>query len=233
MLKNFAAQPRPEQKALKTKATQQQKRDWLAALILWATYTGALSKALAPTLYALINETGQDAMRQVGQQPGQFDPTTAAVMSYYQARADKIAADVNAETEKQLRASLGQGVDDDESSDQMRARIELVFGAALTYRADRITTTETTRAQGWADVEAWKQAGNVTGKQWNTAADERVCPFCRSLDGTIISLDSNFLSLGDVLNVDGQSLSINYEDVGSPPEHANCRCTLDPVIISA
>lgn len=31
------------------------------------------------------------------------------------------------------------------------------------------------------------------------------------------------------MSVDGQSLSLNYDDVISPPLHANCRCTLLPV----
>lgn len=208
------------------------KRDWLAGLILWSAYTDKMAKALAPILFAIVAETGKDAMSQVGRQPSQFDPTTTPVMDFSQQRSSKIATDVNAETEKQLRASLSQGADNNETDSQMRARVEAVFGAALTYRADRITTTEMTRAEGFADVQAWSQAGNVTGKEWFCTLDERTCPFCESLDGVVVSLDEDYLTLGDVMNVDGQSLAINYDDVGEPPAHANCRCQLLPVTVS-
>lgn len=208
--------------------TQQQKRDWLAGLIAWLYFNDRLSAALKPILYGLLIETGQDAMTQAGKQPSQFDPSTAAVLKYVQDRSDKIATDVDAETEKQLRASLGQGIDGGDSDDQLRARIEEVFGAALTYRADRITTTETTRAQGFADIQAWKQAGTVTGKEWFVQSGNP-CPFCESLDGTIVSLDSDYYSLGDVITADGQTMSISYDDIGSPPIHPNCQCILVPV----
>ncbi len=227
MLSNFVA-VQPPQKSYKAKMTQQQKRDWLAGLIAWLYFTNALSAALKPLLYALLVETGQDAISQVGKQPSQFDPTTSAILKYAQDRSDRIAGDVNSETEKQLRAGLGQGLDNGESSDQLRARIEEVFGAALTYRADRIARTETTRAQGFADVQAWKQAGTVTGKEWLVQSGNP-CPFCESLDGVIVSLDSNYYSLGDVITADGKTMSINYDDVGSPPVHPNCQCTLIPV----
>lgn len=205
------------------------KRNYLAALVAWSVYDDTMRKALAPILYALIVETGKQAMQQISRDPSQFDPTTLSILNQYQHRATKISTDVNAETEKQLRASISKGIDQGESQDELQARIEAVMGAALTYRANRIAQTEVTRAQGFGDIEAWLQAGTVTGKEWYTAQDERVCPFCDSLDGTIISLDDNFLALGDVMRVGGQELAINYEDVDEPPAHVNCRCQLLPV----
>ncbi len=231
VLNNFQTNPRPSGKSYTAKMTQQQKRDWLAGLIAWLYFTNAMSGVLKPILYGLLVETGMDAISQVGKQPSQFDPTVVAITKYMTDRSNKIAGDVNAETEKQLRASLGQGLDNSESNDQIRARIEEVFGAALTYRSDRITTTETTRAQGFADITAWKQAGNVTGKEW-TVQSGNPCPFCQSLDGTIVSLDSNYYSLGDVVDAGGKTMTVSYDDVGSPPIHPNCQCILTPITVS-
>lgn len=211
---------------------KKRKQDWLAALLLWPTYTDAMRAALAPLLYTLIVETGQDAIQQVGLEPSQFDQTSLDVLNYAQERGLKIATDVNAETEKQVRASLGQGIDNNENDDQLRARIEVVMGAALTYRADRIARTETTRALGFADVTAWKQAGNVSGKEWYVQS-RNPCAFCTQLDGVIVSLDDNYYTLGDVVEADGKKLSINYENVPAPPVHVNCQCVLLPVLISA
>lgn len=211
--------------------SKQDKKDWLAALLLWPTYDDAMRKAIAPILYALIVETGKQAMGQVNLDPSMFNPTTVEILNYYTQRAAKIATDVNDETEKQLRASLGQGIDAGESDDELAARIEDVMGAALTYRADRIAKTETTRAQGFGDIEAWTQAGTVTGKEWFVQSNNP-CAFCRSLNGTIVSLDSNFYSLGDVITADGKTMAINYDNVPTPPIHVRCQCIVLPIMVT-
>lgn len=190
-----------------------------------------MSAAIAPILFALIAETGKEAMSEISLDPSMFNPASSEVMAYYQDRADRIATDVDTETAKQLRATISQGVDDDESDDELRARIETVMGAALTYRADRIARTEVTRAQGFADEEAWSQSGLVTGKEWYCVQDERLCANCRALDGRIVGLDSNFYSLGDVVTNDGRTININYDDIVAPPLHANCRCRILPVTV--
>ncbi|RAN78008.1 hypothetical protein B5P43_18425 [Bacillus sp. SRB_336] len=213
------------------RVTKADKKDYLAALLTWAAYDAAMAASIAPILYSLIVETGKTATGDLNLDPSMFNGTTPEVLAYYQDRANRIATDVDAETEKQLRATLGQGIDNNESDDELQARIEIVMGAALTYRADRIARTEVTRAQGFADVEAWTQSGIVYGKEWYAILDERTCPWCNSLDGTIVSLDSDFLSLGDVLTVDGKSLNISYDDVGEPPAHVMCRCRLLDVTV--
>jgi HK97 family phage portal protein len=216
-------------KAYKSRsATQKQKRDYLAALLAWSASSDAMRKVLQPIIFTLLVETGKQATGEVNLDPSMFNSTALPVLNYSQQRAQKIAEDVNAETEKQLRATLGQGMDNDESDDQLRARIETVMGAALTYRADRIATTEVTRAQGFADVTAWQQAGTVTGKAWYTTSGNP-CVFCQSMDGVIVSLDSDFYSLGDVMNVGGKTLAINYENIAYPPIHPRCACIIQPI----
>lgn len=225
---NNAQTAKPRSYRHKDSQSQKDKRDYLAALLLWSTYSDMMRKALAPILYALLIETGKDAMGQVNLDPSMFNTTALPILNYSQQQAQRIADDVDAETEKQLRASVGQGVDNNESDDELRARIELIFGAALTYRAARIAKTETTRAQGFADIEAWKQSGVVTGKEW-TVQSGNPCKYCDSMDGVIVSLDQNYFSLGDVLTVDGQSLNIDYDNIASPPVHVNCQCILLPI----
>ena len=213
------------------KVTKADKRDYLAALLVWADYDESMAKALEPILFALIAETGKSAMGEVNLDPSMFNPTSQAVLDYYKERAGKIATGVNAETEKQLRATLSQGIDAGEADDELQARIEGVMGAALSYRTDRIARTEVTRAQGFADNEAWRQSGVVTGQEFYCVRDERTCPFCLQTDGTIVGLDSNFYSLGDVVVAGGKTLNITYDDVSTPPLHANCRCRVLPVTI--
>jgi SPP1 gp7 family putative phage head morphogenesis protein len=158
-----------------------------------------------------------------------FDPFTPAIKDYFESRALKVVKDVNDETKKQLRATLSQGVQDGESGYELRARVEAVFGNASTMRADRIARTETSRAQGFGDIQAWTQSGVVSGKEWFTAEDERVCPFCDDMDGKVVGLEDNFFDKGDSLEAGGKTLDLNYDDVPSAPLHVGCRCVLLPV----
>lgn len=205
------------------------RKDWLSDLIDWAMYNEDFRQAIQPTVHAVLLEAGQEAMQQVGRQPSTYDPFSPALTKYFQERSTKIATDVDDETAKQIRASLNEGVLEHEGPTQLRARVENVMGNATTYRADRIARTEVTRAQGYADIEAWRQSGVVSGKEWFTAEDEHVCPFCDDLDHQVYGLDENFFDKGDTLKVGDQKQDYNYDDVTSPPLHVNCRCVLLPV----
>ncbi|MEB0287221.1 phage minor head protein [Cryobacterium sp. 10S3] len=177
-----------------------------------------------PIIYSLTVETGQDAVRQIGMDPSQFNPITAGVVNGSRNQANKAAQAINDETEKQLRATLSAGIDEGESDEELLARVEAVLGSALTMRTARISTSEAYRAMGKADIEAWTQSGKVTGKEWYTAKDERVCNMCNSMDGVIIAIDQPFFELGDVVRVGSQTLNISYGSVEAPPMHVSCRC---------
>ncbi|MBY4210805.1 minor capsid protein [Rhodococcus fascians] len=190
-----------------------------------------MAKTHAPLLLGVIAETGKYSMEQVALDPSLFNTFNQAIQDYYQGRSNKVAKDTNDETEKQLRAELSQGIQAGETSFELRARIEKVFGSALTYRADRIARTEVTTAQSFADIEAWTQSGVVESKEWYTALDERVCKFCRLMHGKVIGLKANFFSKGDVFEGDdGKTISLDYTDINGPSLHANCRCTLLPIV---
>jgi SPP1 gp7 family putative phage head morphogenesis protein len=193
---------------------------------VWAAANLALADEMRPILYMLMVETGEDAIVQAGKQAGEFNPLDPAVVNSARAQAQKAAVAINSETDKQLRASLSQGIDAGESTEQLTARAEAIMGNTLTMRTARIAETESTRAMGNADVLAWVQAGTVTGKEWYTAKDERVCPWCGQLDGVIIALDADYYQLGDTVEAQSRTLNIAYEDVGSPPLHNQCRCVV-------
>jgi SPP1 gp7 family putative phage head morphogenesis protein len=116
-----------------------------------------------------------------------------------------------------------------ESTFQLRARVELIMGSASTMRADRIARTEVARAQGYGDIQAWSQSGIVESKEWYTARDEHVCPFCNALDGKVFKLTESIFSKGDAFTVGDQKLDLSYDDVQSAPLHVSCRCALLPV----
>jgi SPP1 gp7 family putative phage head morphogenesis protein len=205
------------------------RKDWLQDLIDWAAAAESFGAAIEPTIHATLLQAGRDAMQDIGIDAGQFDPFTPAIIEYFHDRSAKIANDVTDETEKQLRASLSEGVIAGGSTYELRARVEAVMGNASTMRADRIARTEVSRAQGYGDLQAWTQSGAVSGKEWYTARDEMVCPFCNAMDGRVAKLNEDFFTKGDSQTVNGKTQHYNYDAVPSPPLHVNCRCTLLPV----
>lgn len=218
----------------------QKAKDYVTDLLDWVEAGEQLKLALEPSLLQVIIDTGMDAMQQLGLQPTLWDPYAEAVQAYFNERTTRIAHDVNEETEKQLRATLTEGINAGESGHQLRARIAAVMGIAATTRADNIAQTEVARAQSAADIFAWEQSGVVEAKEWYTAQDERVCKFCGPMHGTIIGLHANFFDKGDVQTETGKNrkgeestyiLKHDYDDVPGAPLHPRCRCTLLPVRI--
>lgn len=205
------------------------RKDWLKDLIDWTGATDSLRQAIQPIVFSTLLETGKEAMHEVGRDASMFDPYAPALRAYFQDRSLRVAQDINDETAKQLRASLSEGVAAGESTFDLRARVESVMGSASTMRADRIARTEVAGAQGFADIQAWTQSGVVEGKEWFTAEDEHVCPFCDQLDGSVIGLNDTFFDDGDTYRVGDQAQKISYGDIASAPLHPNCRCTLLPV----
>lgn len=205
-------------------------------------YADELSKALKPLYFNVITSTGYAAMAELafnGQDVPSFDPYRSNIQKWFNEKAEKVGGDVNAETEKQLRATLQEGIAANETNYELRARVEQVFGYASTRRADNIARTESARAQTYADIAAWQQSGVVIEKRWYTARDERVCRYCAFMDGTVEKVGVNFFNKGDHLDVDytgrnGESktstINFNYDSVKGAPLHGSCRCVLIPIL---
>jgi hypothetical protein len=89
------------------------------------------------------------------------------------------------------------------------------------YRANVIARYETMEAANAGRRAAWRQFAGRRGiplaalkRFWQTAADERVCPVCRSIP--LMNVEG--IGIDDVYaTVDGES--------SGPPEHGDCRCT--------
>ncbi len=239
ILSNLTA--KPVERALKANGEQIRAKDYVSVLIDWDAADEDMKATVTPHILQVIIETGQQAMRDLGLDPGLYEPYAEAIQLYMEARATKIATDINDTTERQIRATLTEGINAGESGMELRARVEAVMGIAATTRADLITVTEVARAQSAADIFAWEQSGVVEAKEWYTAKDERVCPWCKDMHGKVIGLDENYFDKGDVqvvttTNRKGEevqrTMNHDYDDVPGCPLHGRCRCTLLPVRIN-
>lgn len=176
------------------------------------------------------DEILSDTMEDMGQQQlnalvteANFDVESPRVREYLQKRTFKFSGDVNDTTYEAVRKELTEGVASGESVWKLKKRIESVFTDATSKRAAMIAQNEVVRASNAGAEEAYIQSGVVTGKEWLTARDEKVCPFCNGMNGTVVQLEQNFFDQGDRYEVPiGErtlALNLGYEDIKHPPLH--------------
>lgn len=109
--------------------------------------------------------------------------------------------------------------------------LEPVFGKS---RAEMIAITETTRLQSAGQIEAWKASGEIAAKMWVTSEDERVCPLCGPLHGSITVLSGGWAITESLIAMvpELQKALSGPTTVQHPPIHPRCRCRLRPVPVS-
>jgi hypothetical protein len=102
------------------------------------------------------------------------------------------------------------------------------------YRSKLIARTETFKAVNFATDKSYDQSGVVEAKEWFTAMDERVCPYCGPMNGKTIGVGKTWFKQGEtVRGDDGSEFVADFESISNPPLHANCRCGLVPVLVGA
>jgi HK97 family phage portal protein len=159
-----------------------------------------------------------------------YDTDSDGVQKFYEQRTTKVSNSIDEETDKQLKASLSEGINAGESIADLSNRVESIFGAASGYRAEAIARTESIKSTTWATVDAWRQSGVVTGYRWVSLPD--ACQYCAAMNGQILPITdgSSYYKVGDTLEVGGQSMTFTYDNITGPPLHVNCRCDLEPIL---
>ena len=207
------------------------RKDWASDMVDWEEYTNEFTAELEKIFAIIIDEIGTEAFNALVE--GEFNPYTQAIQNFIKTNSLQVAKEINTETEKQIRATLAQGMRENETIQELTARIMHVFGTASTYRAFMIARTEAAMAENYSDVVAWEQTGVVESKQWFTAEDEHVCGFCHEMDGVTITLKQSFFNKGDVMMFEDKNgkpheMTLDFRTIGEPPLHRNCRCVLLP-----
>ena len=96
-------------------------------------------------------------------------------------------------------------------------------------RAKLIAQTETTRSAAEGSRAGYKESGVVTGMVWKTSRDEKVCPYCGSLDGAIVGIDNG--AFYDELPQQLRDKMKRRFEV--PPAHPGCRCRISAQVVPA
>jgi SPP1 gp7 family putative phage head morphogenesis protein len=103
----------------------------------------------------------------------------------------------------------------------LQERLAPIYGKE---RAKRIAVTEVTRVYSEGNHMAWKASGIVNGLRWMTAKDERVCPICGALNGTIVDISGGWTFTPEMLaqNPELERALRNPQSIRRPPAHVGC-----------
>lgn len=171
---------------------------------------------LEPLLRKLVEEGGAAAFKQLGISDDlerMLSLVNEHGVEYAKAHGGQLIEDLGKATRKMLKADLAKALEDGLSNDELADMLGRNY-AFSRERALVIARTETAYADVQGNIEAYRQSGVVSGKQWITG--EGCCDLCDELDGTVVGLDEQFDSDG--------------ESVDGPPLHPNCRCDVLPVL---
>jgi SPP1 gp7 family putative phage head morphogenesis protein len=150
------------------------------------------------------------------------NPESIKFLSNYTIR---LAKQINGTTERTLRQIISDKIADGKTLREIRDDVQQALPDITRARAEMIARTETARAQEAGRHYQAQDAGAVR-KVWS--ADAACCEFCAEVDGKTVDIESDFFSQGDQIKLDddGPKMALDYEDVGYPPLHPNCGCTL-------
>ena len=166
----------------------------------------------------LLEQIVKDGVRQGFMQAGVVDDidrlltlTNDFAVRYARERGTALITDISESTRNMLRRDIAAALEAGDSNDVLATVLQRGY-AFSPERAEMIARTETAFADVEGNIEAYKQSGQVSGKQWITGAG--CCDLCDELDGKIVPLNKPFPG--------GRS---------GPPLHPNCRCDVLPVLI--
>ncbi len=172
---------------------------------------GSLLVALMRRLYPLLVEAAFADASAFGIAVD-WDLDNPFVQDVLDALADEVK-NVAETTKDEIRALVGRQAAEGWTLDELADAIEQSGVTRSASRAAIIARTETTRAYSLGSIAAFQVSGQVDRLEWLTAQDEKTCPECSALDGTVTEMGKAF---------DG--------GVMFPPAHPNCRCALLPVL---
>ena len=170
-------------------------------------------------LTLMVAKFGKDVIEEIGSDTA--FAVTNRVNEFISSHSADLIKNIDNTTKSEVRTALLAGFADNDTPDELVARIDKVFGFADDVRAKRIANTEATTAAGFGANEAMVQAG-VSMKEWfttfNNSRDTHI-----ALDGTQVGTESNFISpSGDQAAYPG--------GFGSAAENINCNCGVAAVI---
>ena len=169
--------------------------------------------------------SGEATLESLGKPDADFIMQQAQRDSIFNS-TDRLMRSFNEETLLKLQAQLAQGLQNSETVEQIKGRVESIYKDATGYRSARIADTEIHKAVNNATAEVYKDEGYTT-LVWD--ANDDACEFCSAMDGTEAPIDQPFVREGASVNgKDGGEYHNDYVDVKYADLHPKCHCRLVP-----
>ena len=205
--------------------------DWLAGWLDIDELEDDLAGRMAPYTRSTLVAAGSQAVLSVTDNTD-FNPLAPQVSRSLRTHQRGAIKSILSTQRKKLREALAEGIAEGEGIPKLRKRLMEKYGDDITrYEATVIARTETIWAWNEGAVQGYIQSGVVTKKEWLTANDERTCQWCSEMDGTVVGVEGDFFDKGETFRgSDGGLLHFDYENIGHPPLHCQCRCTIIPVV---
>ena len=186
-------------------------------------------KVFMPLYEEIVKGEGQKVLNELIKD-GKFSDMTDTSQRFIHDKTAKMSWEINKTTNRKIEKIVNDNIG--ENVKVVSAKMTDLFDNMEKSRVDIIARTEVAKAINFATEESYRQSGVVEAKKWVTGRDNRVCEFCRELEGKIIGLNENFENRG--ANLEGEDegiMDIDYENISAPPLHASCRCGLVPIIV--
>lgn len=140
-----------------------------------------------------------------------FNREHKAAVAWAKQHAAELVTDVSETTRRRIRsavAGLAAGEDWNEATERILAAVGDEDRAELIARHETMTAASEGQRRGWAQAAEDGLLDEAMRRTWITTPDERLCPICETLDGTVAEMDGEYP--GGYLG---------------PPAHVQCRCT--------
>jgi HK97 family phage portal protein len=146
-----------------------------------------------------------------------FAAWDANIQEFVRRAVGESITQISETTKLAIREQIAEGLDNNESSREIAARIREVFDEADTYRSYLIARTEVGGAANYGAQESARQSGVVETKTWISSRDDRVrdshAPGT-GVDGETVGLDEPY----------SNGLYQPGDPNGPASEICNCRC---------
>lgn len=209
-----------------------------------------------PLFEGLISDQGDVVAAAFGIDFSLTNPAVQDFIRDYSFRFAERVADTAVETIRSLTATAQ---DEGWTILQFTDAVTGLYDEWSIWRAEMIARSETIRSSNAGARVSYREAG-VLQIEWWTTEDDRRCPFCAEMHGRVINIDDQFWLEGQEMTVEvpdasqralierlrpeawawsgveqreakgSLTLRFNYGDVGYPPLHPMCRCTILPVV---
>lgn len=183
----------------------------------------ALIELITPSTKAGLKLGGDQIARQLGTK-NPFRLSDEWFLRLLPERFKKVV-EINVTTQTKLRAQMREAFANNETLQEVQARIKAVFKEASNSRALRIARTESAMSVSTGRHVTMKTSG-ISRKGWLTAGDENV----RATHVQAGSAYRKGIPIDGAFIVGGARLMHPNDPAGPAKEIVNCRCVLMPIV---